>query len=239
MLLLDEATSALDTTSERIVQAALDKAAEGRTTILIAHRLSTIRNADLIVCMLKGKIVEKGTHRELIEMNGFYKKLVDAQQLLQEEKKQSSAASEEELGLENELDLKKLEEFEKSEFESKRNLASTDPANEWKTSKSASTPFLSLGLKLNDAEKGLNESKDKPMSVGHIIHVIFDINKPELKYTIVGLIAALIAGCIIPGFSIAFSSIIQAFSEPEPKRSEDAHFWFEIFSLLSYNITNL
>ena len=72
VLILDEATSALDTESERYIQASLEKLMQNRTTLIIAHRLSTIENADVIVVMDKGRIVEKGTHQELIELNGHY-----------------------------------------------------------------------------------------------------------------------------------------------------------------------
>ncbi|KAJ4372965.1 hypothetical protein N0V83_003256 [Neocucurbitaria cava] len=81
VLLLDEATAALDTKSESAVQEALDRASEGRTTIVIAHRLSTIKNADNIVVMAKGHIVEQGTHQDLINLNGVYNSLVQAQEL--------------------------------------------------------------------------------------------------------------------------------------------------------------
>jgi subfamily B ATP-binding cassette protein MsbA len=81
IMILDEATSALDTESERLVQDALEKMMKNRTSIVIAHRLSTIQNADTIVVLLKGEIVEQGSHTELLAKNGSYKKLVDMQSL--------------------------------------------------------------------------------------------------------------------------------------------------------------
>jgi len=81
ILILDEATSALDTESERLVQEALERLMKSRTTIAIAHRLSTIKNADEICVMHEGKIVERGTHEELIALGGYYKKLNDMQTL--------------------------------------------------------------------------------------------------------------------------------------------------------------
>ena len=81
ILILDEATSALDTESERLVQDALYKLMRTRTTIAVAHRLSTIKNSDEICVMHEGEIVERGTHDELMEMNGYYKKLHDMQEI--------------------------------------------------------------------------------------------------------------------------------------------------------------
>lgn len=81
ILILDEATSALDTASERLVQDALNNIMTNRTTIVVAHRLSTIKNADMIVVLEKGKIVQQGNHAELIQQEGVYKQLINMQQI--------------------------------------------------------------------------------------------------------------------------------------------------------------
>ena len=81
ILILDEATSALDTESERLVQEALERLMKTRTTVAIAHRLSTIKNADEICVIHEGQIVERGTHDQLIALNGYYKRLNDMQTL--------------------------------------------------------------------------------------------------------------------------------------------------------------
>ncbi len=82
IMILDEATSALDTESEKLVQVALERLMENRTSLVIAHRLSTIRNADLIIVLKNGEIVERGSHEELIEANGYYKSLCEIQQVI-------------------------------------------------------------------------------------------------------------------------------------------------------------
>ena len=79
MLILDEATSSIDTRTEMLIQQAFDKLMEGRTSFVVAHRLSTIRNASLILVMRDGKIIEQGTHEELLSKGGFYYTLYNSQ----------------------------------------------------------------------------------------------------------------------------------------------------------------
>ena len=79
MLILDEATSSVDTRTELLIQQAMDKLMEGRTSFIIAHRLSTIKNADIILVLKDGDILESGNHEELLEKGGFYAELYNSQ----------------------------------------------------------------------------------------------------------------------------------------------------------------
>lgn len=79
MLILDEATSSIDTRTEILIQRTFNEMMKGRTSFIIAHRLSTIRNADCILVMNAGRIIEQGTHEELMQKNGFYKNLYNSQ----------------------------------------------------------------------------------------------------------------------------------------------------------------
>jgi len=83
ILILDEATSQLDADSEKIVQQALEQLIQGRTVFIVAHRLSTVKSASRIIVMDKGRIVEKGTHQELLEKNGLYKRIYSMQEFVE------------------------------------------------------------------------------------------------------------------------------------------------------------
>ncbi|KAI9344522.1 P-loop containing nucleoside triphosphate hydrolase protein, partial [Zopfochytrium polystomum] len=213
ILLLDEATSALDTTSERIVQAALDNAAKGRTTIVIAHRLSTVRHADMIVCMVKGEVIEQGTHEELVALGGMYKALVDAQQLHQEDNKE--------------------DESEQERHDDDVVAGPTKPADdkaEWfSTSKSDRKSIRSSKWSSTDVENN-GQPKMKKM---YIIQQIAHLSQPDLKYNIGGIFGASLAGMVIPVFAVLFGSILEAFSKPQDERDKDLHFWSSMFIVIA------
>ncbi|XP_075683762.1 ATP-dependent translocase ABCB1-like [Rhinoderma darwinii] len=200
ILLLDEATSALDTESEAVVQEALDKAREGRTTIVIAHRLSTIRNADTIAGFYEGVITEQGSHGELMKSEGIYYKLVTLQTVGSEEDKQSQIQNNVYETI-NDYDTK-LVRRKSSRHSSFKNI----PENEDKTEK-------------DDKDEEVEEVP--PVSFLKIMR----LNKPEWPYFVVGIICAIINGATQPAFAIIFSKIIGVFAGPaEEMRSQSSMF---------------
>ena len=226
ILLLDEATSALDTKSEGVVQAALDVAAQGRTTIVIAHRLSTIKTADNIVVMSQGKIVEQGTHDQLLELNGAYYNLVEAQRITAERKEQSA---------EEEAELERFEEtLYKTPTVEKSNAFDVDPAdekigdklNKSSTTKSASSVVLAR-------RKAPGEAKYPLWS---LIKLIGSFNREERKLMILGLGFSIIAGGGNPTQSVLFAKSIVALSLPPSMYAElrhQANFWSGMYFMLA------
>ncbi|XP_036184203.1 phosphatidylcholine translocator ABCB4 isoform X5 [Myotis myotis] len=189
ILLLDEATSALDTESEAEVQAALDKAREGRTTIVIAHRLSTIRNADVIAGFEDGVIVEQGSHSELMKKEGLYFKLVNMQ----------TSGS----------------QIQSEEFEVELNDEKAAPGmapNGWKSRIFRNSTHKSLrnsrryqnGL---DVETNELDENVPPVSFLKVLR----LNKTEWPYFVVGTVCAIANGALQPAFSVIFSEMITIF----------------------------
>ncbi|XP_021045981.1 phosphatidylcholine translocator ABCB4 [Mus pahari] len=187
ILLLDEATSALDTESEAEVQAALDKAREGRTTIVIAHRLSTVRNADVIAGFEDGVIVEQGSHSELMKKEGIYCRLVNMQtsgsQILSEE----------------------------FEVELSGEKAAGDVApNGWKARIFRNSTKKSLKHSHQnslDVETNELDANVPPVSFLKVLK----LNKTEWPYFVVGTVCAIINGALQPAFSIILSEMIAIF----------------------------
>ncbi|KAM9200099.1 ATP-dependent translocase ABCB1-like isoform 1-T1 [Mergus octosetaceus] len=197
ILLLDEATSALDTESESVVQAALDKAREGRTTIVVAHRLSTVRNADLIAVFESGVITEEGNHFKLIERKGIYYKLVNMQTIEAEDTSLEKG--------ENAVSVKKSE----SELEQEESLMKG--LRRRSTRGSMKRP----GEKNDDVDKK-NNSPDEELPPASFLKIM-RLNKTEWPYFVAGTICAIINGALQPAFAVIFSEIIGIFSETEEK----------------------
>uniref|UniRef100_K7FJS5 ATP binding cassette subfamily B member 1 n=1 Tax=Pelodiscus sinensis TaxID=13735 RepID=K7FJS5_PELSI len=188
ILLLDEATSALDTESESVVQTALDKAREGRTTIVIAHRLSTVRNADLIAAFEDGVITEQGTHHELIKINGIYSKLVNMQTI--------------------------GTEVQSEEAEHTTKVAPKEPVENGlrrrstrKSTKKSEIQDDSLDVKTVEPDEDV-----PPVSFLKVMK----LNKTEWPYFVVGTLSAIVNGALQPAFAIIFSEIIGIFAESDP-----------------------
>ena len=216
ILLLDEATSALDTKSEGVVQAALDVAAQGRTTIVIAHRLSTIKTADNIVVMSQGRIVEQGSHNELIERRGAYFNLVEAQRISAEKQEQRAAETTESSSTEEALNkLPTLNE-----------KVSTQHLDRVATEKSVSSMVL----------KGKQPIKGPQYSLWTLIKVVGSFNRPEVWLMLTGLFWSVIAGGGNPTQSIFFAKSIVALSLPPSmfdKLRHDANFWSLMYLMLA------
>lgn len=177
-MLLDEATSALDTKSEGAVQAALEVAAAGRTTIIIAHRLSTIKDAHNIVVMSHGRIIEQGTHVELINSKGHYFDLVSAQDILGSDALTIDAREQ-------------LEEKEQHHFdEIPTNLESDIKMHH------VESPTTEVLQKATS-----NHEKEKGYSLWTLITLIKSFNDPEWKIMISGLVFSIICGATYPVMS--------------------------------------
>ncbi|XP_066054219.1 ATP-dependent translocase ABCB1 isoform X1 [Chamaea fasciata] len=218
ILLLDEATSALDTESESIVQAALDKAREGRTTVVVAHRLSTVRNADQIAVFEGGVIAEQGNHAKLLERKGIYHKLVNMQAI------EAEAPSSE--NYENVRSVKNSEsdpEFDESLTKGLRRRS---------TRRSIKKP----GEQNNspDEEKTSPAEELPPASFMKIMK----LNKTEWPYFVTGTLCAIINGALQPAFAIIFSEIIGIFSETDKdilrKKSNLYSLLFLVLGIISF-----
>uniref|UniRef100_A0A672LZI8 ATP-binding cassette sub-family B member 5 n=1 Tax=Sinocyclocheilus grahami TaxID=75366 RepID=A0A672LZI8_SINGR len=230
ILLLDEATSALDTQSESIVQAALDKARAGRTTIVIAHRLSTIRSADIIAGFSEGKVVEQGTHRELMAKKGVYYSLVMQQvhvclsswQLCNNNDTQDD--SEGETGEES-SETETPEGVMEMQMESGTFRRSLRRGSERRSSRKKSSKKKS--------KKSKKDKKEKEKAPEIPFTKILALNKPEWPYLLVGTLASLVGGAVYPCVAILFAKIIGVFAEVDPDVKRQKTMMFSLFFLLT------
>uniref|UniRef100_A0ACD5ZQY6 Uncharacterized protein n=2 Tax=Avena sativa TaxID=4498 RepID=A0ACD5ZQY6_AVESA len=232
ILLLDEATSALDMESERIVQEALDRVMLERTTIIVAHRLSTVKNADVISVLQHGKIVEQGSHVQLIKKpEGAYSQLIHLQETLQEEE---APNVDPDVMMENSSDSRLIIRKPRSQSSSFRR--STSKGSSFGHSgqhPSAATFGVPDSMEFKNGED-LEETAGK-ISSGRKkapISRLFYLNKPETFVLALGSITAVVHGFIFPVYGLLISSAIKTFYEPPAELLKKSSFWASMFVIL-------
>lgn len=207
VLLLDEATSALDPHAEAVVQQALDKVSEGRTTIVIAHKLATIRKADNIVVMSKGRIVEQGTHESLIEKNGAYARLVRIQNLTVSETSSTAGDDEDEPA-----------------------SGDGEPVELTKTL----TRYASSVQGRMEAQKE-RDSYDNHTQIGIIATIIrLFRGTPELGWAYFFIFASCLAGgALFPGQAILLANVMEVFTLTGSEMTDRGDFYAKMFIVLA------
>lgn len=254
LLLLDEATSALDSESEFMVQSALNRARQGRTTIIIAHRLSTIREADLIFVMEDGCMVEMGRHDELMGNKQEYYNLV-TNQVFGDERNDND----------DEANLSQIDDFDSDSSTSGNgaaNASATVPLLEGSSTNRSSFRDRTLSLSptktplhefdaltksmskkysttlyesinrplksLVDFQNGKSEKVDTPT-----LRDILKLLRPELNWIVLGLIAATLAGALMPTFALFYAQIFDTFTKDGDELLESGEFWALMFVVLA------
>ncbi|KAH9520279.1 ATP-dependent translocase ABCB1, partial [Bulinus truncatus] len=201
ILLLDEATSALDQESEAIVQNALEAAGEGRATITISHRLSTIQNADKIIAISEGEVVEQGTHKELMDMKGLYYQLVQIQ---------SQIKKEAEIDVDDVEVTEEEDDIDPNKFEGDELFRKSFRRSSAKETKVKNLVARASFKKEKSLEKKTQVApEDAERTVGII--ELMRYNSPEWCLILFGCIGSIVAGGVHPGFSFLMSEYIKLF----------------------------
>ncbi|KAH7192297.1 P-loop containing nucleoside triphosphate hydrolase protein [Fusarium flagelliforme] len=208
VLLLDEATSALDPHAESVVQRALDKASEGRTTIVIAHKLATIRKADNIVVMSKGAIIEQGSHESLIAQDGDYAKLVKIQNLAVDNDSTHTSAEEDEA----------VPETEKEDF------AMTKTVTQYETH---------VQERLEAGKEHGNYDNHKQLGILHVIYRLIR-ESPEVAWSYFFVLAGCLgAVAAFPGQAILLAHVVDVFTLTGDEMRDRGDFYASMFIVLA------
>ncbi|KAE8791088.1 ABC transporter B family member 4-like [Hordeum vulgare] len=214
ILLLDEATSALDVESERIVQEALDRIMVDRTTLVVAHRLTTVRNADCISVVQQGKIVEQGSHDELVlNLDGAYSQLV----LLQE--------SHEERKIDHRLSTPR---YKSKSLSMKRSISGSIGNSSGHSFTLPFGPPSAIEFPRGNETHGENREElngDGEVQTKAPMVRLALLNKPEVPILLLGSLAAAVHGVLFPMFGLIFSGAIKSFYEPPENLRKDTSFW--------------
>ncbi|XP_068664909.1 ABC transporter B family member 9-like [Aristolochia californica] len=236
ILLLDEATSALDAESERVVQEALIRIMQDRTTVVVAHRLSTVRNADSIAVVHRGKLVEQGPHSELIkDPEGAYSQLIH----LQEVQQANNQAEDESSRDTDNIISSSNAGVGRSESQRLYSRSISRGSSRGRSSRNSfSLSFGGLPGPIGLQEDGKNRDEDvernghdeSPQKVSLIRLAL--LNKPEFPLLLLGSVAAAVHGLIFPIFGTLLSSAIKVFFEPPHELRKDSKFWALMFFTL-------
>ncbi|XP_044977654.1 ABC transporter B family member 4-like isoform X1 [Hordeum vulgare subsp. vulgare] len=229
ILLLDEATSALDMESERVVQEALERVMLERTTIIVAHRLSTVKNADVISVLQHGKMVEQGSHVQLVNKpEGAYSQLIHLQETLQQAE---THKVDPDAIMKSGFGSRSFTRKPRSQGSSFRR--STSKGSSFGHSGTHPYPAPCVPMEVNN-DQDLEETADKISSDQKKAPIgrLFYLNKPEALVLALGSIAAAMHGTIFPVYGILISSAIKTFYEPPAELLKDSRFWASMFVML-------
>ncbi|OIW14039.1 hypothetical protein TanjilG_11384 [Lupinus angustifolius] len=227
ILLLDEATSALDAESERIVQEALEQVMSNRTTVVVAHRLTTIRNANTIAVVHQGKIVEKGTHDELIkDVDGAYSQLIRLQEGAKDNERQHKYEVDK---TNNSFNLDSNTHMSRSSPQRTsfvRSISQSSSGRRQSLSLSFGLPYPIGALESTEGDNKDLESNElgNKKSQNVSIKRLAQLNKPEIPVLLLGSIAAAVHGVVLPIFGLLLSSAINTFYKPPEQLRKDSVF---------------
>lgn len=220
ILLMDEATSALDSESEAMVQSALNRARQGRTTIVIAHRLSTIRDADLICVMDQGEIVEMGRHDDLMAAKQHYYGLV-TNQVFEEDKEKENLENQDADDTDEKLSLSISA---KQQLDSRSR--SSSPMKSLHTQKK-----ISISL-YESIQRPSKEDEEEENVVAPQTKDILRLIRPELVLLMFGVFASLLSGAVMPVFALFYAQIFDTFTKTGDELLAAGSFWAIMFVVL-------